>query len=115
MPEPFREFNKKNTFLYWKGFCNKDRNVGIYEVERVINQYGFIVDFKMFSDMEINLKIDIEERNIDNLYHALSAYLSLNELKDISSSARTGRIVLLNITFTQATGNLKIEVPAVPG
>ncbi len=52
MPEPFWEFNKNSTFLYWKGFCNKDRNE---------------------------------------------------------------RIILFNITFTQATGDMKIEVPAVPG
>ena len=115
MPEPFWEFNKNSSYLYWKGFCNKDRNIGIYEVERVVNKYGFIIDFHMFSDLEINLKIEIEERNISSLYHGLAEVLTLNDLKKIPSTDPTGRLILMNITFTQSTGDLRIEVPAVPG
>lgn len=115
MPELFWEFSKKSTFLYWKGFCNKDRNTGIYEVERIVNKHGYIIDFQMFSDLEINLKIEIEEQHIGSLYDDLSGCLTLNELQNSSSTSRDDRLILLNITFTQATGNLKIEVPAVPG
>lgn len=111
----FWNFLNKNSNLYWKGFCNRNRNAAIYELESIINSFGYITDFHMYSDIEICLKIEIEEWKINNLYRELGSYLTLNEVIDMNSDSDRERIVLINITFTQSTGNLKIEVPAVPG
>lgn len=101
--------------IYWKGFSNKDRNIAIYEIENVVNQYGFIIDFQMFSDLELSIKIEIEEQNIYKLYMDLKTCLDLNVYEDLNSKSKNDRIILLNITFSKSTGNLRIRVPAVPG
>ena len=108
-------FLNERKYLYWKAFCNKDRNIAIYEIENVVNQYGFITDFHMFSDIEISIKIEIEEQNIYKLYKDLKTYLDLNDIEVLNSKLKNDRTILLNITFLKSTGNLKIEVPAVPG
>ena len=108
-------FINERKYLYWKGFCNKDRNIAIYEIENVINQFGFIIDFHMFSDIEISIKIEIEEQNIYKFYTDLKTCLDLNDFEDLNPKSNYDRTILLNITFSKSTGNLKIEVPAVPG
>jgi hypothetical protein len=101
--------------MYWKGYSHKDRNIAIYDIENLVNKYGSITDFHMFSDVEINLKIEIEERKIYKLYVELKDYLDLDNFEDLDSESTNDRTILLNITFLKSTGNLKIEVPNVPG
>jgi hypothetical protein len=108
-------FLNNREYLYWKGFCRKDRNIAIYEIEKVANTHGFITDFHMFSDMEICIKIEIEEQNIYHLYTDLKNHITLNDYEDVNSRSKKERSILLNITFLKSTGNLKIEVPIVPG
>ena len=104
-----------NKNIYWKGFCSKDRNVAIYEIENIVNKYGFITDFRMSSDIEIGIKIEIEEQYICNLYDDLQNYLSIDGYEDLNLQSKKERLIFFNITFLKGTGNLKIEVPAVPG
>jgi len=115
MDDLYWAFLNNNKHLYWKGFCNKDRNIAINEIENIANNYGFITDFHMFSDMEICIKIEIEEQNINKLYADLSNYITLNDYENINSKSKKERSIFLNITFLKSTGNLKIEVPIVPG
>lgn len=105
--------NREN--LFWEGYCKTERNKTILEIENTINSYGYISDFHMFSDVGICIKIVIEERLIYNLYSALKNYLTLNDFTDPGSESENECTVLLNITFIKGTGNMKIEVPAVPG
>lgn len=101
--------------VHWKGYCNQTRNAAIYEIENIVGRYGYITGYQMFSDLEISVTVEIEERKISGFYSALCSYVSLSETKDLNSDSSRERIILLNITFTKGTGNLKIEVPAVPG
>jgi hypothetical protein len=115
MDKFYWDFLNKSRNIYWKGISNKDRNVAIYEIEKVANQYGYITDFHMFSDLEINIKIETTEQKIAGLYTDLKNYLTLNEILIIDSDSDSEIPVFLNITFIKGTGNLKIEVPSVPG
>jgi hypothetical protein len=101
--------------IFWKGICKDERTHAIQEIEKIANRFGFITDFHMFSDVEISIKIEVEELHIDELYKALGDYLSLNEYKGNQSESRNERVIFLNTTFLKSTGNLKIEVPSVPG
>lgn len=101
--------------FYWTGFCSKNRNQAISEIEQIISKHGFITDFKKFSDISISLVIEITERKIDLLYNELFEYMTLYDFNLLSSASENERTILLNITFTKGTGDLKIEVPAVPG
>lgn len=101
--------------FFWVGYCNNERIKAVKDIEKLINPYGYIVDFKLFSDISISIKIEIEELQIDSLYDALKTYLSLDNVDKVNSSSKVERVIFLNITFTKGTGNLRVETPAVPG
>jgi len=101
--------------LYWTGYCNKERSAAISETEHIISSFGFITDFKRFSDISISMTIEIEEFKIDDLYIALKNYLSLSDFEKLNSDSGNECIIYLNTSFTRGTGDLLIEVPAVPG
>lgn len=101
--------------IFWTGYCSDDRIIAISEIEKIVGNYGYITDFKRFSDISLSIKIEIEESNIDKLYNALENYISLHAFEKLNSVSKRERIIFLNTTFTKGTGNLKIETPAVPG
>jgi len=101
--------------IFWTGYSNDDRHSGIYKIQRVVSKYADVVDFKFFSDISLSMKIEIEEFNIDKLYDELSDNLGIDKFEYLNSIAKKERTVYLNITFIKGTGNLKIEVPSVPG
>jgi hypothetical protein len=101
--------------IFWTGYCKVNRFVAINKIEQIVSDYGSIVDFKQFSDISLSLNIEIEELNIDELYLALKSCMELKEFGELNSSSNRERTIFLNITFTQGTGDLKIEIPAVPG
>jgi len=103
----------KRFFL--TGYYSKERTTGVSEIERIINQTGFIVDFKMFSDISLSLTIEIEERKVDRLCDDLQTIMSLNSFNKLNLNSESECVVFLNITFTKGTGDLKIEVPSIPG
>jgi len=57
----------------------------------------------------------MKELNIDKLFLDLKNYMSLKDFERVNSSSNIERLVFLNITFVKGTGNLKIEIPDVPG
>ena len=101
--------------IYWTGYCKNERIIAIGEIEKIINNYGYITDFKQFSNITLSIKIELEELNIDKLFNALKSYMSLNDFGKINSSSNRERLIFLNITFVKGTGDLRIEIPAIPG
>jgi hypothetical protein len=101
--------------FFWTAYCSKDRVLAISEIQNIINKYGYIVDFKKFSDISIAISIDIEEHNIDKLYGALKEFMNLNEFEKLNSVSKNECKLFINTTFLKGTGNLRIEVPSVPG
>jgi len=101
--------------IFWEGFCSNDRIIAMSEIEKIISTYGFILDFKQFSDISIAITIELEEANIQKLYFGLKNYLRLNDFETADSVSRKERTVFLHVTFTKGTGDLRIEIPAVPG
>jgi hypothetical protein len=101
--------------IFWSGYCNGARIEAISTLQRVIHDFGYITDFKIFSDVAISMRIEIEELNIDRLYEALTGYLNITGFDKITSASKSERVIFLHITFTKGTGDVKLEVPAVPG
>lgn len=108
-------YNEMINNIFWTGFCKKDRFISISEIEDIINKYGFIYDFKEFSDISISFIISVEEHKINKLFIELNKQISLREFESINSPSINERIVFLNVTFLRGTGNFKVEIPAVPG
>ena len=101
--------------IFWRGYCNYDRNSAISKIEEIVNEHGYIIDFMPFSDLSISIIIEVQEYNLDKLYSALYSYLKMDSFEELNSPSTTERLVFLNITFIKGTGNLRIEIPDVPG
>jgi hypothetical protein len=115
MHEQFWPFINKQNYIFWKAVCREDRNAGISHTESAVSQFGFIVDFKMYSDMETVLRIEIAESKIDSLYDKLKTLLDMDDFELLHSDSDRERTVFLNITFPGGSGDLKIEGPIGPG
>lgn len=105
-------FNKKR---YWTAYTDLQRHIGIPIVETTISRWGHITDYKMFSDVVVTLTIEIEARKVDALYADLKAVVELDECPPLQSDSEMEIQIYLNMTFVKGTGNMKHEVPAVPG
>jgi len=101
--------------IYWKGFSSGDRNATIPAISDCINRYGFLADFKHFSDLSMSIIIEVEERYVDDLFDALGQYLQMDAHTPLQSSSTKERTILFNLTFTKGTGDFKTEIPDVPG
>jgi hypothetical protein len=103
------------TKYYWTAFCKRNRYIAIDHIVQIINTHGAVTDSKMFSDLSLSLIIEIEARQIAPLYAELGAYIDLSDTEVVKTDATVERMILLSVNFTRGKGNLKIEVPAVPG
>ncbi len=101
--------------IFWTGFSDDERHIAINKIQNTVSKYGDIVDFHLFSDISLSMAIEIEELKIDKLYEELSKVIGLEQAECLNSSSTKERKLYLNITFAKGTGNLKIEVPTIPG
>jgi len=101
--------------LFWVGYSNLERHAAIDEIKKVVSKYGDIVDVHMFSDVSLNLTIEISSFNIDKLYDELTQIIVLQKAERMNSISTKERTIYLNTSFSKGTGNLKIEIPSVPG
>jgi hypothetical protein len=101
--------------IFWSGYVLEDRLSGIEKVKRIIATYGDVVNFNMFSDLSINLEIEIPENRLFELYQALNNHIRMDQVEVPSSLSTKQRVLYLNLSFSKGIGNLKIDVPAIPG
>ncbi len=101
--------------IFWSGYCSHERITSIARLEDEINKIGFIVDFKQFSDISIAIQIEIEEQYLKSLYQNLNQILLIDEIRLIDTDSNIEINLFLHVHFTNGSGNLRIEVPAVPG
>lgn len=101
--------------IFWTGYSLDERYSAISTIKMLISKHGDIVDFKLFSDLSLTMVIEIEEFKIDQLFDELVDYIKMDKFEYLNSISMKERTVYLNITFSKGTGNLRIEVPSVPG
>jgi hypothetical protein len=97
------------TRYYWKGICNKDRNLAISELTSIVDKYAIILNFQRFSDISLSLMLELEECHLSNLQNDLKSLMTIDSDDAVSTESRTTCVVFFNVTFTKATGNLEIE------
>lgn len=100
--------------IYWKIYTAHNRHDMIYELPKLINSVGVMVDFSQLSDYCINFLIEIADDELINLQHLLIKLTGANlELPSINSDLAT--VVYLSVIFKSSTGELKNIIPHVPG
>ena len=101
--------------IFWTGYSEKNRYSTIQAIQTIVSKYGDIVDFKLFSDISINITIELEEHKVDVLFHHLKDIIGMGEFEYLDSISTKERTIYLNLSFSKGSGNLIIETPAVPG
>ena len=104
--------------LNWQVFTEQERNKAIEELKGKISSHdGYIINSTFFSDLALSLTIEIEEKDILKLYASLADSMKISEsgFDNINASADKEWWIYLNVTFRQGKGDLKIDVPSVPG
>lgn len=100
---------------FWEGFCHLERHAGISTMQKAIQKEGDIVNTHWFSDISIAFEIEIRESQLTALYAALQSVILLKAVDASQISFDNECTLFVNVTFSQATGNLTQEIPAVPG
>ncbi|MBA2745835.1 MAG: hypothetical protein H0U44_06390 [Flavisolibacter sp.] len=109
------KFKSAMENIFWTAYTQNERHSTIEKIKNVIKNHGDIIDFKLFSDVSINMTIEIEESKIDSLYDALRELIAIDKFEYLKSISKLERTIYLNITFAKGTGNLSIEAPNFPG
>lgn len=100
--------------LYWTGISREERIKAISDIQAIIDKYATILTFQRFSDISLSLILEPDKSDPEALKAELSTIIQLEESREDKSTGKND-IIYLNITFTEGTGNLAIEVPQVPG
>ena len=103
--------------LNWEACSLENRIKSIERLKQIINTYGYIANFNMFSDLALGLSIEIEENKIIDLHNDLQKIVTLSDFdsKKIDVHSNKEWIIFMNISFSEGTGNLKHEKPMVDG
>ena len=100
---------------YGNGISKDERIRSISEITTIIDRYAAIINFQRFSDISLSLVIEIEEYKLNELYKKLAEVMFIEGFDQTPSDSTAECIVLFNITFTKGTGDMKYEVPSIPG
>ncbi len=100
---------------YWSGICASDRIKAIDDITFTADRYATILNFQRFSDISLSLILETGEGRLTDLLLSLRNIMLLDTGDKNWSDSETVCIVLLNITFTKGSGDLKLDVPNIPG
>ena len=104
--------------LNWQAYSNKERIKIIESIKETISKSdGYIINFTLFSDLALSLNIEIEENKISDLHSELSKFIKISESLPDNLNLNSSKEwwILMNISFSKGKGDLKVEIPNVPG
>jgi hypothetical protein len=100
--------------LNWELFSPQERAPAIDELKRSINRCdGNIITCEMFSDLSMNLILEIAEKHVSDLHTELQKVVDISDLDKqlISDDTENEWTILMNINFAKRTGKLKSQKP----
>lgn len=104
--------------ISWNAISLNERHKDIDALKRTISlNGGDLMDFNLFSDLGMGMRIEVEERNIERLFVALQSVLVLTEglPEELNPTAEKEWVVNMHVTFAKGTGDLAAQIPNVPG
>jgi hypothetical protein len=115
MSQEYWAYLNKPRKIFWNAISHEDRHVAIYNIEKTILKYGFIVDHHMFSDVEMSFTIEIKGNKIKKLYYKLRRHIRIFDPIYQASYDEQDCMLYLHLCFSKSKGKLKIDIPSVPG
>lgn len=101
--------------VYWTGYCHNERISAIQKLETAVQPFGFITDFRRFSDVAITVFIELPGNQLEQLYTELNSIMDMKEWEPDNNTPTKPCEIALEINFGAASGRLSIDTPAVPG
>jgi phage-related tail protein len=101
--------------LYWKAVCRQNRTEACSVISALANRHGALMDVNFFSDLSASFVVEVEGASVKALYADLQNCLLIDELTDDLLNQLGTYAIMLHVTFADGTGNLRVQVPAVPG
>lgn len=99
---------------FWTGITHEGRTQAFSELTDFADQYATILNFQRFSDIMLTMILETEERKLPEM---LKKFRTMSDIEcdreDFQESDALCN-VFLNMTFTEGTGNLRIEIPDIP-
>jgi len=102
----------------WKLYCLHDRHIAIDKIQDLLYSFdGYIIQHKMFSDLQMSLMIEIKEKKLVSFYDALKDRFKMNDLdrNGVNSNSEKNVLVFINVAFVSGKGKLENTIPDVPG
>ncbi|BDD06853.1 hypothetical protein [Aureibacter tunicatorum] len=102
----------------WQVCTKIERNMTIEFIKDAIDKSsGYIFNHSMFSDLDLSICIEIEERDVHDLLLEFSKLLEVNtkNMDQINSNSSKDMFVYLQISFLKGKGDLINKIPDVPG
>lgn len=119
LPDYWKRVARGREF-HVQAVAREPRDAAISRTEALVQRHGGdVLDFKMFSDLSINLIVEATgagvARIVDDLV-ALGWSVELEPTLELLRVREADRLEgTLQLTFPQGSGDLKVTTPAVPG
>ena len=100
--------------------AGEPRLSAIPRAEQEVQRHGGdILDFKMFSDLSLNLLVELNGAGVGALIESLTAqgwHVEVEPTPDVLAARAANRLQgTFEVTFPEGHGDLVIRAPAVPG
>lgn len=57
---------------FWNIISNKNKHEVLSEIEKMVNNFGFIIDYKKFSDNDFCIIAEIDNKKVEVFFNKLS-------------------------------------------
>jgi hypothetical protein len=119
LPDYWKRVARGREF-HLQAIAREAREAAIARTEALVQRHGGdVLDFKMFSDLSINLIVEATGAAVSRIAGELAGLgwsVELEPTPELLASRAADRLEgTLQLTFPQGGGELKITTPAVPG
>ncbi|MBR2105498.1 MAG: hypothetical protein IKQ30_00790 [Bacteroidales bacterium] len=85
------------TRHFWNIFTNKKSTEALHDIEVVVRDFGYIVDYKKFAEDYRILQIEVESVKVAGFYDRLSAAFNVEKYNEISLNRVGDDEVFVNV------------------
>ena len=82
---------------FWNIFTSKKSTEALHDIEVVVRDFGYIVDYKKFAEDYRILQIEVESVKVAGFYDRLSAAFNVEKYNEISLNRAGDDEVFVNV------------------
>lgn len=89
------------TRYFWNIFTRKNGTEALHDIEVIVRDFGYIVDYKKFAEDYRILQIEVESGKIGGFFSRLSAVFNVERYNEITLRPSSDDEVFLNIRILE--------------